>query len=256
MAQKENMNEFPDRFDAPEDAYHGFFRADNAKNAHAWAAVMSYPHVRVAAIGGANFYVTPGQYAADADWSPREATGWVRSEGLSPTRLHGSSSKVHLLGGWTRFNAAGERILTNRVTYTLTKICNSWGIQARFGVDSYTGQEDPDAAVQAVDVVQQFATAATEENFARCSQLCRKALVVVGVGTITIIKNENDMANALSESVKLGATLIEARAVQTGSRGAIVAVAKGYPDGLVDQGIMIVGKQTDQWSIAGVSFIK
>ena len=67
----------------PEEAYFEFFRADSAKDAEAWAAVMSYPHVRVSATGRSPYYETPEDYAARASWTAREATGWVRSRGSS-----------------------------------------------------------------------------------------------------------------------------------------------------------------------------
>ena len=71
-------------FTEPEDAYFEFFRADSAKEPMGWANVMSYPHVRVSARGRAALYPTRQDYAATADWSGREATGWVRSKGIPP----------------------------------------------------------------------------------------------------------------------------------------------------------------------------
>ena len=108
-------------FDTPEDAYYGFFEADRAKDAAAWAGVMRYPHVRVAAAGGTDYFETSRDYADAADWTEREATGWVRTRGRQPTRLHESSDRVHLVGGWTRYNAADAPILWNRVTYIVTR---------------------------------------------------------------------------------------------------------------------------------------
>lgn len=115
------MSEFQTHFDTPEAAYFGFFEADRAKNADAWAAVMSYPHVRVAATGTTDYFGTSRDYADAADWTSREATGWVRTVGREPVRLHESPDRVHLLGGWTRYNAKDEPILWNRVTYIVTR---------------------------------------------------------------------------------------------------------------------------------------
>ena len=95
-------------FEAPEDAYFEFFRADAAQDAEAWAAVMSYPHTRVSATGQSPYYNTPEDYAARASWKDRVATGWVRSVGVDPVRIHESADKVHLAGGWTRYNAQDE----------------------------------------------------------------------------------------------------------------------------------------------------
>ena len=66
----------------PEEAYFEFFRADSAQEAEAWAAVMSYPHVRVSAAGRVDYYETAEDYASRASWVAREgeefdATGAV-----------------------------------------------------------------------------------------------------------------------------------------------------------------------------------
>ena len=92
------MNEYKTHFDTPEDAYYGFFEADASQNGDAWAAVMSYPHVRVAASGQTVYYDTARDYADAADWTSRVATGWVLTRGREPVRLHESPNKVHLVG--------------------------------------------------------------------------------------------------------------------------------------------------------------
>lgn len=247
------MSEFPDRFETPEDAYFGFFRADSAKNAPAWAACMSYPHVRVSARGRVVYYDTPEQYAADADWTPREATGWVRSEGIEPTRLHESADKVHLLGGWTRFNAQNEQILHNRVTYIVTKIDDSWGIQARFGVDSFTGELEADSAAKAESVVNQFISSMAEANYAASAQMCREPLTIVGVGSVECITGEREKAAVIEASSSKNEVSRDVKAIESGSHGAIVEVAVKYADSPSKIGIAIVGKQEEQWQIAGLS---
>ena len=249
------MAEFPDHFDLPEEAYRGFFRADSAKNAPAWAAVMSYPHVRVSAPGGTVRYETPKAYADAADWTSREATGWVRSEGVTPRRLHETTEKVHLLGGWTRFNAENNPILENRVTYILTRIDGSWGIQARFGVDSYIGREVEDTAAAAEDIAKQFVAYVSEANLSASAQLCRLPLTVVHVGNVISATSESEIVELLEGYTERGIRLKRASAVQTGARGAIVEVITEFSDGEIETGIVIVGKQDDQWLIAGTSKI-
>ncbi len=249
------MNDFPDRFDLPEDAYQGFFRADSAKNAPAWAAVMSYPHVRVSAPGGTVRYETPEAYAEAADWTSREATGWVRSEGVTPRRLHESTQKVHLLGGWTRFNAENNPILENRVTYILTKIEGSWGIQARFGVDSFMGYKVEETTAAVEDVAKEFVVHVGEGNLSACAKLCRLPLTVVHVGNVITATSETDIVELLQGYSGRGISLKRARAVQTGSNGAVVEVVTEFSDGEEEIGIVVVGKQQDRWSIAGTSKI-
>lgn len=249
------MTEFPDRFDLPEDAYRGFFRADSAKNAPAWAAVMSYPHVRVSAPGGTVRYETPEAYADAADWTSREATGWVRSEGVTPQRLHETAEKVHLLGGWTRFNAENNPILENRVTYILTRIEGSWGIQARFGIDSYVGHEVEETAATAENIAKQFVAHVADANLSACAKLCRLPLTIVRVGAVITATSESEIVGLLEGYVGRGIRLKRAKAVQTGARGAIVEVETELSDGEIETGIVIVGKHDDQWLIAGTSKI-
>ena len=163
-------------FALPEDAYWQFFRADSAQDAEGWAAVMSYPHVRVSARGRSTYFETPESYASNASWTEREATGWVRSRGIEPVRLHASANKIHLAGGWTRFNIDDEPILSNRVTYVLTRLEGSWGIQARFGVDSFDESKSYEtAAAAAVSVVERFHAALGRNDF---EALCRACVAI------------------------------------------------------------------------------
>ena len=245
------MSDFPTRFDTPEDAYRGFFRADSAKNAPAWAAVMSYPHVRVSATGRTAHYETPEDYAAAADWTAREATGWVRSEGVEPVRLHESPDKVHLVGGWTRYNAAGEPILKNRVTYVLTRIDGSWGIQARFGVDSFA--EPGDEASEAVDCVRGTAEAWLAGSAAGVAQRCRFPLILVGVGAVRRIADADRLADLMPAPSTDEPRLRDVRIVQRGAEGAVVAFAVDGTSKRPYHAIAVVGRTDGRWTVGGLS---
>ena len=119
---------------------------------------MSCPHVRIAASGATSIFETAQEYADAADWSSRVATGWVRTRGRQPDRLHESANRVLLVGGWTRLNAADEPIPWNRVTYILTRLGDSWGIQARFALGAYDGSDDASAANLAVEAATDVAS--------------------------------------------------------------------------------------------------
>ncbi len=249
------MAEFPSTFNSPEEAYRGFFRADSAKNAHAWAAVMSYPHVRVSAIGGMVRYETPESYATSADWTSREATGWVRSEGITPSRIQETSEKVHLAGGWTRFNASDEPILENRVTYILTKINNSWGIQGRFGVDSYQGQNDQTSASHAKNLVEQFINRLGDNDLEACASLCRYPLTVVRIGAVITATQKSEVIDLLMGYRNRHVAAKNIQILQSGTRGAIVQVVTELNNGADEHGVVLVGLQGDRWLIAGTSHI-
>ena len=119
---------------------------------------MSYPHVRVSAgpagaqrgrffhpRTSARIYPDRAEYARTAaamGWERFVATGWVRTQGLDPERIHESEQMVLLSGGWTRRRADDSPIVSNRVLYTLTRQGDGWGIQARFGIDSFEPDSD------------------------------------------------------------------------------------------------------------------
>ena len=250
------MSKLQDQFDSPEDAYFGFFRADSAKDAVGWAAVMNYPHVRVAArAAGKLFYCdTAEEYAAGADWTAREATGWVLSRGREPIRAHESPNKVHLLGGWTRYNAEDEPILSNRVTYILTKPGRSWGIQARFSADTFTGQDTGEGAASAVGLAEQFATAKSDGDSAACASLCRYPFVQIGVGAVQRAANAAELRELLpTQSTKV--SRMDAKAVQAGTHGVVVALTTVYESGDSEHAVMVLGRTEEAapWRIAGVS---
>ena len=273
------------RFDTPEDAYFGFFEADAAQDGDAWAAVMSYPHVRVAASGDVLYFETARDYADDADWSSRVATGWVRTRGLEPMRLHESSDRVLLLGGWTRFNADDEPILWNRVTYILTKPgglhggtppatgecpnCltrqrsgkappaeGSWGIQARFALGTYDGSDDEVrtnlAAEAATGVVRRYYDALSRGDGDACAGLCRFPMIDVGVGDVTRIESGIDLAQQVGRQTTQFANL-NITAAQSGPKGVNVAVTADYASGGGEQTIVVVGRDSGTWRIAGIS---
>ena len=240
-------------FTAPEDAYWGFFRADSAKNAVAWANVMSYPHVRVSARGRFHYFDTPEEYAARADWTAREAPGWVRSQGRDPVRLHESADKVHLLGGWTRYNADNEPILSNHVTYILTKPGDFWGIQARFATESFSGSDDGEAANAATALVRQFSDDLKHGNLAACARLCRYPFVQVGIGEVRRIEDAAGLQEMLGDAPARTRTSVDVQAAKSATHGVIVTVTTAYETGDSEHTLMIVGKQESSWQIAGAS---
>ena len=245
-------------FAAPEDAYYEFFRADSAKEAKAWAAVMQYPHVRVSAITKPVYYETPEEYAARASWTKREATGWVRSVGVEPVRLHAgrgaeTGDKAHLAGGWTRYNANDEPILRNRVTYVLTRINGSWGIQARFGTDSFTEGAHYDAG-PATQVVAEHLRALARGAIDVAAGLCRNPFTEVGIGRVRTHDNAPDLEATLMPDK--GLTPGEFTAAQSGSTGVVVAASWTPPGGGEAHAVFVVSGVGDSWRIAGRSVIR
>ena len=177
----------------------------------------------------------------------------MRSEGVEPIRLHASADKVHLLGGWTRFNANDEPILENRVTYILTRIDGSWGIQARFGTDSWIGHEVESTTKNALNLVERFIEHLGKNDLSASAECCRLPLTVVGIGKVTTATSADDVVSLLGNYRDRGVQLISANAVQTGTRGAIVEVNTKLNDGSEETKLVVIGERDDRWSIAGVS---
>jgi len=252
------MNEFQTHFNTPEEAYFGFFKADASQIGDAWAAVMSYPHVRVAASERTVCYNTARDYADAANWTSRVATGWVLTRGREPVRLHETREKVHLVGGWTRYNAADEPILWNRVTYITTKPGDSWGIQARFALGTYDGKDDEAAASLAAEAansaVRRYYDALDKNDGNACVNLCRYPMIDVGVGEVTRIEDGSELAQRVNERTTEFSNLTIGTA-QSGPDGALVAVTADYASGSSEQSILVVGREADSWKIAGISRI-
>ena len=242
--------------DTPEATYWEFFRADRAKDATAWAAVNSYPHVRVAAPGGVDYFATARDYASHASWTEREATGWVRTLGIEPERLHASGNRVHLAGGWTRYNADDEPILANRVVYVLTFAGGSWGIQARFACGAAPAWQAADDRGP-LDTVERYLAAIGDGDFARAAGFARFPLVALGEGSVRQYAGNACFAEALAAmptgADATGNDRTDARTVQCGRVGANVAVLSHSPSGAATHSLFLVARHGSGWRIAATS---
>ena len=239
-------------FQAPEDPYYEFFRADSAKDAQAWAAVMSYPHTRVSATGNSPYYPTPEDYAARASWTAREATGWVRSVGVDPIRIHESADKVHLAGGWTRYNAKDEPILRNRVTYILTRLDGSWGIQARFGTDSFTEGEVLDSSAP-LGVVAAHLENWSSGDLDAATEALLYPFTNVGVGRVDRYGNASEVAEKLH--VEPPATVDDLGPVWEGRDGIVAAATWQSAQGSAFRSVFLVARREPGWRLAAASII-
>ena len=239
-------------FQAAEDPYYEFFRADSAQDAQAWAAVMSYPHTRVSATGNSPYYQTPDDYAARASWAAREATGWVRSVGVDPVRIHESADKVHWAGGWTRYNAKDEPILRNRVTYIVTRLDGPWGIQARFGTDSFTEGEVLDSSVP-LSVVAAHLENWAAGDIAAATQTLTYPFTNVGVGRVDRYANASEVADELHAEPP--ETVDDIRPVREGRDGIVAAATWRSARGSSCQAVFLVARREAGWRMAGASII-
>ena len=238
----------------PEETYWEFFRADRSRDAKAWAAVMRYPHVRVAAPGRIEYFQTAEKFAASADWTQREATGWVRTEGIEPRVIHSSHDKVHLAGGWVRYNAENDPILSNRVVYVLTRIQGSWGVQARFAcgaISRWQDAEDQDAS----KVVIRFLELLNDGYIGTIAGVVRFPFVVVGLDNAKIAESDASLISFLHEINLTPYEIDRAEVIQNGESGANVAISVRGDDRRVIHALFLIAKSQTSRIVTAVSVV-
>ena len=111
-----------------------FMETWNTRDPVAWASALNFPHARPSA-RGLRVWKTESEYVASADdtYARAVATGWDHTEFEDLRLVHDGDTKAHIAGRWARFDANGNIIRHNLVTYIATEIDGDWGIQARFG---------------------------------------------------------------------------------------------------------------------------
>ena len=253
-------------FQSPEETYEEFFLWFNSEDAEGWANVMQYPHVRISSgvnssylsTSGLSYFETKDDYANAVSWEGFKSTGWVRTHRIDPVRIHESEHKVHLAGGWTRYDKNDEPILSNRVTYILTQILKgTWKIQARFGLDSLNGLEDSSYSHDAaIDVVQQHLDAWNSADFLRCIDLANYPLIDVRTGRISRFETPSDYEKALSEREWFATSDYKIDAFQIGRTGVNISVDAILANGESEQIIFLVALIDDNWRIIGRSRIR
>ena len=239
---------------SPEETYWEFFRADRAKDASAWAAVMSYPHVRVAAPGRIEYFRTEEEFVASADWTQRETTGWVRTEGIDPKVFQSGSDKVHLAGGWVRYNAEDEPILSNRVVYVLTRVRGGWGVQARFACGAnQTWQNAADE--KPANEVKRFLQRLREGDVEACARSIRYPFIVVGRGTVKQFVSETSFLDSLQQLSLGSGDINDITSIQNGQRGANVAVSLTAGDDQLNQAVFLIIRNDEDHRLAAISIV-
>lgn len=108
-----------------------FMRTFNARDMPAWAATLSYPHVRFAS-GTVTVWQSAEEFARQSTFDNLAAIGWDHSHWLSREAVLVSSGKVHINTVFQRFNSRNEPIGTYESLYIVTRDDQGkWGTQAR-----------------------------------------------------------------------------------------------------------------------------
>lgn len=105
--------------------------AFNARDPKAWAATLSYPHVRMAS-GSVRTWQTEEEYADYMDFDAfAERFGWNHSHWVSREVIAAGPDKVHFNTVFSRYNERNEKIATFNSLYIVTKVDGRWGTQLR-----------------------------------------------------------------------------------------------------------------------------
>jgi hypothetical protein len=201
-----------------------FIETFNSRDADAWAASLSYPHVRVSPLAGAGASsATAADYAAGVSYEAPDAMGWHHSAWDTKEILAVSSDKIHASAQWCRYDAQGQRILPNNVSYVITLVEGQWGIQARFGVDSPPPDDDAAVAAAATDAWTSLWSALAAGGADEVARCVRLPFPIVGAGEVSWATAAEDVVAGLRD-VATGSTVGDVRPLQVGRRGVNLGV--------------------------------
>jgi hypothetical protein len=237
------------------DALDRFIETFNSRDPRAWAASLSYPHVRVSPHPRtATFSPTEPGYANAVSYEAPDAMGWHHSAWDEKHVLAVSPTKIHASAQWCRYDAAGERILPNSVSYVITKVDERWGIQARFGVDSRPPEHASAVAEQATSVWRAWwrslATGQLDDLEAR-SQF---PFHVVETGAVHQPASGAELVRRIADaSVSMEVT--ETTPLQVGERGVNIGVSLTGGGGRTHHGLFLVTVHDATSRVAAASLL-
>jgi len=107
-----------------------FMTAFNARDPHAWASTLNYPHVRFAS-NDVRVYRTADEFAREMNDYPKRLAPWHHSSWESMTAIQSGADKVHFAVTFVRFDVNDKEIGKFPSLYIVTLKNGHWGIQAR-----------------------------------------------------------------------------------------------------------------------------
>ena len=231
--------------ESPLAAYWRFFELFNTRDAYSFAAAMNYPHVRVSWARAPVVLADHEAHALTLSWDAFIKAGWDHTVGSEPQIIAASADKAHIQGGWTRYTAAGEPLLSNEVCYIATLVEGSWRIQSRFGIDA--GQsgisEDDLSDAAAHRQIERFLTSLAGNQRELLSATMSDEIYCIGVGRV-----DRNKPHELSAS--LGMSTPSLQTVHTG-QSSITVNAKD--DGT--EALIYAVQSNDQWRVKAGSWL-
>jgi hypothetical protein len=237
------------------DAVDRFITTFNSRDAKLWADSLNFPHARPAPGMDTRIIPDAETYINGFDYQRIIDTGWDHSEWDYKQGLHVSDDKIHVAGQWSRYNKAGDKILTTPITYIVTRTDNKWGIQSRFAVDYVEDGNDGEAERPAFKVIEAFVAGYNNGNMKSCATLLNYPHVEINPGMVTRLDDANDFSMQGLGQMQIDSLI----AIQAGYRSVNLAIETtvSNDDGMVNtyQGIIQVSQKNDQPGISAWSFI-
>lgn len=234
-------------------AVDSFIETWNSRDAVAWAGSLNFPHVRPAPRGRILVAQDADEYVSRVDFARVVETGWDHSEWDYKHVLHTSPRKIHVVGQWSRYNAEGDKILTNPVVYIVTRQNGQWGIQSRFSAD-HPGEEDTTAMEsRSFKLIETFCAHVNNGNRPAAAELLNYPHFAIAVGDVGESKSASDFQ--LPEN---GFAIDSMVAVQPGLRSVNVALdvtVNAGSEGRALQAVVNVTERDDHLGIQAWSLL-
>ncbi|MDE0451610.1 MAG: hypothetical protein OXI90_07570 [Gammaproteobacteria bacterium] len=242
--------------------YWRFFEGTNSRDSRRVTDTLNYPHVRISARGNPNIVRHRETHTGRMSFDPLISTGWDHTVGMEPEVLHVAQRKVHLKGGWTRYDRDGRPIMSNMVTYIATLADGRWGLQSRFGTDTDLFWGKPEDRPDAVEVDLENNARKAENIVSSALDLlgidnpgaagrCHYPLLVIHPGDVESIGDSEALQQRLSTSRPL---VSDVEAIQVGATGVNVSF-RATVDARRVEGVFLVKVDDARWGIKGGSLI-
>ena len=242
--------------------YWRFFEGTNSRDSKQVTDALNYPHIRISARGNPNIVPHRRTHAGKMSFDPMISTGWDHTVGMEPEVLHVAPRKVHIKGGWTRYDRDDRPIMTNMVTYIATLADGRWGLQSRFGTDTDLFWGKPEDRPVEVDVDLDDNARKAENVVASALDLvgvdnpgaarhCHYPLLVIHPGDVESIADGEALRERLPSSKPL---ISDVEAIQVGATGVNVTFRATVNARRVE-GVFLVIVDDDRWAIKGGSLI-
>ena len=233
-------------------AYWRFFEAFNTREANTFTSALQFPHLRISARASSPQIIPkPEQHAQNVSWDRFIASGWDHTMGADPEVVHVSPDKVHIKAGWTRYTRDEKPILSNFVTYIITRVNDAWKIQCRFGIDPGPDGETEAGVTTGLEVVSGALASLARGNRKAAAGFFSYPHFNIQPGDVQRFEDAASLERNLPAG---GLQPGDLRALQSGPNGVIVAFDASL-DGTELQGIVMVTRRDGHWGIEGTSTI-